>query len=115
MFSKAKPKSYKTAASVAPSILGTDLAITGDLVSEGEIQIDGKVNGDVRCTPAAENNSCRVSRPSSARRVILSLGAPKGREVRLLIASNCRRTRSVRAVDLANTKGPITCRYAPRR
>ena len=50
MFSKAKPKSYKTAASIAPSILSTDLAITGDLVSEGELQIDGKVNGDVRCT-----------------------------------------------------------------
>ncbi len=50
MFSKAKPKSYKAAASIAPTILSTDLAITGDLVSEGEVQIDGKVNGDIRCT-----------------------------------------------------------------
>ncbi len=50
MFSRAKPKSYKTAASVAPSILSTDFAITGDVVSEGEVQIDGKVTGDIRCT-----------------------------------------------------------------
>ena len=50
MFSKAKPKSGKTGASAAPSILSTDFAITGDVVSEGEVQIDGKVDGDVRCT-----------------------------------------------------------------
>ncbi len=50
MFSRAKPKSYKTAPSVAPSILSTDFAVTGDVVSEGEIQIDGKVTGDIRCT-----------------------------------------------------------------
>ena len=32
-----------------PSLLGTDMTLTGDLVSEGEIQIDGTVDGDVRC------------------------------------------------------------------
>ena len=30
--------------------MSTDFTVTGDLVSEGELQIDGKVNGDVRCT-----------------------------------------------------------------
>ncbi len=50
MFSKAKPKSNKPGASVAPSILSPDFALTGDVVSEGEVQIDGKVDGDVRCT-----------------------------------------------------------------
>ena len=49
MFSKAKPKSDKTGSSAAPSILSSDFAIIGDVVSEGEIQIDGKVDGDVRC------------------------------------------------------------------
>ncbi len=49
MFSRAKPKSDKTAASAAPSILSTDFALTGNVVSEGELQIDGKVEGDVRC------------------------------------------------------------------
>ncbi len=50
MFSKAKPKSDKPGASAAPSILSPDFALTGDVVSEGEVQIDGKVDGDVRCT-----------------------------------------------------------------
>jgi cytoskeletal protein CcmA (bactofilin family) len=33
---------------VAPSIISTDLKIIGDLFSEGEIQIDGIVEGDIR-------------------------------------------------------------------
>lgn len=32
----------------APSILGADLRIVGDLISDGEIQIDGNIDGDVR-------------------------------------------------------------------
>ena len=31
-----------------PSILSTDMRIVGDLVSEGEIQIDGTIEGDIR-------------------------------------------------------------------
>ncbi len=31
-----------------PSIISTDLKITGDLNSEGEVQIDGTVNGDIK-------------------------------------------------------------------
>jgi cytoskeletal protein CcmA (bactofilin family) len=50
MFSKAKKKSERSGASVAPSILSADLTVTGDVKSEGEIQIDGKAVGDVRCT-----------------------------------------------------------------
>lgn len=34
--------------SAAPSIISADLAVTGTLVSTGDIQIDGKVDGDVR-------------------------------------------------------------------
>ncbi len=32
----------------APSIISTDMKIVGDLVSEGEIQVDGTVEGDIR-------------------------------------------------------------------
>jgi cytoskeletal protein CcmA (bactofilin family) len=49
MFSRAKTKPHKVGASHAPSILSADLAFTGNLVSDGEIQVDGKVEGDVRC------------------------------------------------------------------
>lgn len=33
-----------------PSIISSDLTITGDLLSSGEIQIDGVVKGDIRCS-----------------------------------------------------------------
>lgn len=50
MFSK---NNKRTAAPVTtppapPSIISRDLKIVGDLHSEGEIQIDGNVNGDIR-------------------------------------------------------------------
>ncbi|MGB0694151.1 MAG: bactofilin family protein [Rhodospirillaceae bacterium] len=32
-----------------PSIISADLTVTGDLLSAGEIQIDGRVEGDIRC------------------------------------------------------------------
>jgi len=38
----------KPARSSAPSILSADASITGTLVSAGDMQIDGKVEGDVR-------------------------------------------------------------------
>jgi cytoskeletal protein CcmA (bactofilin family) len=34
---------------VPPSILASDLKIVGDLTSKGEIQVDGAVEGDIRC------------------------------------------------------------------
>lgn len=50
MFSKARKGNDMGGADrpVAPSIISTDLRIIGDLISEGEIQIDGVVEGDVR-------------------------------------------------------------------
>src|ERR1700744_2893168 len=43
--------SRKTAArGTAPSIISADLTVTGTLVSNGDIQIDGIVEGDVRST-----------------------------------------------------------------
>lgn len=55
MFSKAnkkntpKPGATTTAPKkkMPPSIISADLTITGNLASEGEIQIDGKVIGDI--------------------------------------------------------------------
>ncbi|MCK5574682.1 MAG: polymer-forming cytoskeletal protein [Sphingomonadales bacterium] len=34
---------------VAPSIIGTDVRITGSIDTNGEIQLDGVVEGDVNC------------------------------------------------------------------
>ncbi len=54
MFSKSKKEpGNKPAAQVsrkpaAPSIIGPDLRIVGDLKSEGEVQVDGFIDGDIR-------------------------------------------------------------------
>lgn len=44
----AKGRSTFISHGVAPSIISANLKITGDLVSDGDIQIDGVVEGDVR-------------------------------------------------------------------
>jgi cytoskeletal protein CcmA (bactofilin family) len=47
-----RPPSYVRSSSpskLVPSIIGEDLTITGNVVSKGEIQIDGEVQGDVHC------------------------------------------------------------------
>jgi len=51
MFSKNKRDSDNgpaTAKSAVPSIVSTDMKIVGDLTSEGEIQVDGTVEGDIQ-------------------------------------------------------------------
>ncbi len=43
-----KGRAVSAAKSSMPSIISTDLKITGNLESEGDIQLDGSVEGDVR-------------------------------------------------------------------
>lgn len=47
MFSKAKPDSGARGKAAAPTIISSDIKVRGDLKSEGEVQIDGTVEGDV--------------------------------------------------------------------
>jgi cytoskeletal protein CcmA (bactofilin family) len=54
MFSKgnktpSRDHKVDTVAKGVPSIISADLTITGDLVSTGEIQVDGTIDGDIRC------------------------------------------------------------------
>jgi cytoskeletal protein CcmA (bactofilin family) len=39
-----------SASKMVPSIIGEDLTITGNVASKGEIQLDGKIHGDIRCS-----------------------------------------------------------------
>lgn len=58
MFSRSKSKAAPVAANVddgaaaadrMPSLIGSDLSVLGDMTSDGPLQIDGAVDGDVRC------------------------------------------------------------------
>lgn len=46
MFSKGNKTSARRA---APSIIGADCAFKGDIDSQGEVQVDGRLDGDIRC------------------------------------------------------------------
>lgn len=39
----------KGASKSVPTIIGEDLTITGNVVTKGEIQVDGEIQGDVHC------------------------------------------------------------------
>lgn len=64
MFSKSNKKSAPdtkpTPVPAPPSIISRDLSIVGDLLSDGEIQIDGKVNGDIRTRILIVGESAKV-------------------------------------------------------
>ena len=50
MFSKAdKAKATPIPVRSVPSLVSTDLEITGDLKTPGEVQLDGTIEGDIAC------------------------------------------------------------------
>ena len=50
MFSKAdKAKATSIPVRSVPSLVSTDLEITGDLKTSGEVQLDGTIEGDIAC------------------------------------------------------------------
>lgn len=55
----------------APSIISTDVTITGDLDSKGELQLDGRVTGDIRCKALVLGEKGRIKGDISAETVTL--------------------------------------------
>lgn len=49
MFSKPNKDTPTTPRRASPSIIGADCTITGNILSQGEVHVDGRVDGDVRC------------------------------------------------------------------
>ena len=101
MFSKASKASNvnmqsqesrtEAAVKAVPSIISADLSIKGDLESGGEIQVDGVVNGDIRCKALIVGVKGSVVGEVSAQTVRLH-GAVKGmiRAKSVFLASTAR-------------------------
>ena len=69
-----------------PSIIGADLKIVGDLSSDGEIQIDGAVDGDIRTKSLLVGETARIKGEIVADTVFVHgsiSGQIKSREVNL--------------------------------
>lgn len=116
MFSKASKASNvnmqsqesrtEAAVKAVPSIISADLSIKGDLESGGEIQVDGVVNGDIRCKALIVGVKGSVVGEVSAQTVRLH-GAVKGmiRAKSVFLASTARMSGDVEHESLAIEPG----------
>jgi len=75
----------------APSIISSDLIITGTLVSTGDVQIDGRINGDVQSASLMIGEKAVIKGDIMAEEVVVR-GSVEGsiRARKVLLASTCR-------------------------
>ena len=74
MFSKndrANPTSANNNEKATPSLISASLYIVGNLKSEGEIQVDGVVNGDVKCDKLCVGPTGRIKGAVTAERMLV--------------------------------------------
>ena len=71
MFSKGKPEGGRKRKPVAPTIISSDMRITGNITSEGEVQVDGVVDGDVRGAKVSIGASGHVAGAVSGERILV--------------------------------------------
>jgi cytoskeletal protein CcmA (bactofilin family) len=75
----------------APSVIGADLTIMGNLVSRGEVQVDGEVQGDIHGTNVVIGERARITGGVVAEEVVVRghvMGSIRGRKVLLQSSSH---------------------------
>ena len=60
-----------SASKMVPSIIGEDLTIRGNVTSKGEVQVDGEIEGDIRCGSVLLGDRSRVTGGVAAEDVIV--------------------------------------------
>jgi cytoskeletal protein CcmA (bactofilin family) len=73
-------------ARMVPSIIGEDLTITGNVTSKGEIQVDGEIQGDIRCSSLLIGEKSQVTGEIVAEEIIVRgrvIGSIKGLRITL--------------------------------
>jgi cytoskeletal protein CcmA (bactofilin family) len=60
-----------SASKMVPSIIGEDLTIRGNITSKGEIQIDGEIEGDIRCGSLLLGDKSKVTGGVAAEDVVV--------------------------------------------
>ena len=86
----AQPQRRATRSSSAPSIISADLVVTGTLTSSGDIQIDGKVEGNVNTSNLVIGEKALIQGDVAAEEVTVR-GRVQGsiRARKVLLASTC--------------------------
>lgn len=76
---------------VAPSVIGTDLTIVGNLVSRGEVQIEGEVQGDIHGTNVVIGDKARITGGIVGEEIVVRghvMGSIRGKRVMLQSTSH---------------------------
>jgi cytoskeletal protein CcmA (bactofilin family) len=76
---------------MVPSIIGEDLTIKGNITSKGEIQVDGAVEGDIRCGSLLLGDNSQVTGGVAAEDVVVRghlVGSIKGLRITLQAQSH---------------------------
>jgi cytoskeletal protein CcmA (bactofilin family) len=73
----APPAARKPGAPPTRSVIDAWLTITGNLQSEGEVQVDGKINGDIRCAHLTVGKEASIIGNITAEEVVVR-GRVKG-------------------------------------
>lgn len=63
MFSRNKPAGPKAAKPGAPglSLIGPEVVVSGDISAEGQLHVDGRIDGDVRCTQLCQGSAGTIA------------------------------------------------------
>jgi cytoskeletal protein CcmA (bactofilin family) len=86
---KAEPA--RNMGNMAPSIIGEDLSVTGNIVSKGEVQIEGELEGDVHCSSVVVGDKATVTGGVVAEDVVVRgrvVGSVRGNRVTLQSSSH---------------------------
>ena len=67
----ASKSSGPSASKMVPSIIGEDLTITGNITCKGEIQVDGEIEGDIRCGSLLLGDKSKVTGGVAAEDVVV--------------------------------------------
>ena len=75
----------------SPSIIGSDLTIIGNLVSRGEVQVDGEIQGDIHGTNIVVGEKAKITGAIIADEIVVRghvMGSIRGKRVMLQSSSH---------------------------
>jgi cytoskeletal protein CcmA (bactofilin family) len=76
---------------IQPSVIGPDLTILGNLVSKGEVQVDGEVQGDLHGSHIVVGEKAKITGSIVAEEVVVRghvMGSIRGKKVMLQSSSH---------------------------
>ncbi len=103
----------------SPSVIGPDLTIKGDLISKGELQVDGEVHGDIQGTRVVIGKSAHIAGGIIAEEIIIHgqvVGSVRGNVVTLQSTSRVEGNIFHRAFAMergASFEGTSHCSHDP--